>query len=403
MDVFNALQAMLDANGGHIDPTAAALLLHRHMHEPGLSEFLGSQGAQHPQAGLIAQLHIQLTAWLGNTDKAKAMLVSLLEKDPACGLGQIEWALRQHAGDFSAKVEHTYLAFPNSAMQSLGFFRHQVVCANGVQNFITKFSMASTMGFEPLFHEAIRPLSKGIQAISPATVLFRKCTAQDLCLLTMEYCEGVVPEVATLEKDALQGIVNAYQVLLELPIARLFPHFSGQRTKAAYNHGYLAMSMHRIHEERDFMQLTDWVLQASSSRGYQPQVVNSIQKLVGALREQRFHERIIPEIHYSFLHGDLHRHNVLLTAKGPVFIDWARCTIGPKQIDLAALLRRRGYRNTIDLLRRAGAWERMDPVNQALFAIAMIVVSLMIDLKEIKEEPPEWVFLPAMEDVLARL
>ena len=47
-------------------------------------------------------------------------------------------------------------------------------------------------------------------------------------------------------------------------------------------------------------------------------------------------------------------------------------------------------------MERNGLWAGLDPVGRALFAYALILVSVMIDIEQIKTEPPEHLFLPAM-------
>ncbi|MBZ0204736.1 MAG: aminoglycoside phosphotransferase family protein [Flavobacteriales bacterium] len=138
-----------------------------------------------------------------------------------------------------------------------------------------------------------------------------------------------------------------------------------------------------------------WIVDAVSTRGYKKEVVEAVRSIAKTLLHHRFNTMVQPSLHYAFLHGDLHRFNVLSSTHGPVFIDWARCTIGPKQIDLATLLRRHGFRGTTELLQEIGEWQQLDPVNKVLFALALVVVSLMIDIPAIKNEPSEHLFIPA--------
>ncbi len=403
MDGLKQLQALLGPASPDPDPTALALLVHANRHTPGIKEFLLQLGPGHSYSSLIGQLLVQLHTWLGDLSSAEAMLRSMLKAEPEMDLEHIEAAIRRHIGDPSARISSTYMGFPNAAKQSLGFYRHDALGANGAKRYITKFSTASTMGQEPAFYELIRPTSPQLQSASPVPVLVHCSKQSSLCMLTMEHIAGDAPEIASMDTTALMDMVVTYQALADLPSGPVMPIFSERRTMLEFNHGYLASGMHKIHLPADFKLLKEWVVAAVSERGYQAEVVRSVVGAVETLELQRFHAKVDPDLHYGFLHGDLHRHNVLSTRHGVVFIDWARCTVGPKQIDLATLLRRHGFSPTIALLRQANVWDRMDGVNKTLFALAMIVVSLMIDLPAIKTEAPDHVFLPAARCIHAHL
>lgn len=390
---------MLNVDDIQLDPTAISLFLFAHREDPDVLAFINGHRPAPARCELIDFLRVQLMVWKGDLTSAEHTLRTLFHFDPELGLEKVEDSIREHIKDPSVHFTTTYSGFPNSAMQSLGFFRHESSSGANRKVFITKVSSRAAMGREPLFYFTILPNSPGLHQISPTPVRYYSSSKVDVCLLTMELSLGTVPNIASMEAMELIKLVTDYQVVAEIDHAPWADQFNDLPYGPDFNHGYLAQAMHRIHEEGPFLDLMHWMVVVVTTRGYRKEVTDSVLALVTTLRRCRFHALVDPVKHYSFLHGDLHRHNVLSSEQGHVFIDWARCTIGPKQIDLATLLRRHGYRKSVEILEKAGAWNDLSDVNKMLFALAMVVVSLMIDIPQIKEEAPDLVFRPAEDHI----
>lgn len=378
------------------DATRVSLLLRGASADNAVLEFVQHEFAGNPTSVYTHLFLIQLYTWRGDPIAAERTFKALMSIVPDLSVPSIEHSIRNHLGDHSIEISTKYAGMPSSAVQSLGFYSHTARCGSDELYFITKISIGALLGNESLFYTKILPAFAQLRAVTPRVVCFSASALADLCMLTMERIEGREPDIASIDARLVDTLVNRYSILATVDpilVQHVLPRVG---STIDFNHGYLVQAMQRINEPHDAEALMAWLEHAMRSRGYADVVQSGMVKLISLMRSTGFHERINPTQHFAFLHGDLHRHNVLQHGEDFVFIDWARCSIGPACVDLAVLLRRFGFQGTIDIMERNGLWAGLDPFGRALFAYALIVVSVMIDIEQIKMEPPEHLFLPAM-------
>ncbi|MBK9174806.1 MAG: phosphotransferase [Flavobacteriales bacterium] len=348
---------------------------------------------------LLAQLH----AWRGDQGSARRTFDGLMSIATDLNLSRIERSIRDHMGDPSAEVHTTYSMLPGNGVQNLGFYEHVGRSGPSTYSFVTKISTSGFFGNEPRFYTRFIERWPQLRPLAPRMVCFARSERIDVCMLTMEKVDGREPEIANMEVQAVDALVRGYVALLSVDPVEVEQYLLPRPFAIGFNHGYLVQALHGIQEPGSAEMVMLWLETAIRSRGYSIEVQRKILDLVKLMRDGQFNERIRPDLHFTFLHGDLHRYNILQWHSGYLFIDWAHCTTGPAYADLAVLFRRFGFLGTVGILERNGLWSRMDDVGKALFAYSLILVSVMIDIDPIKKEDPEHLFLPAarfMEGVI---
>ena len=400
-----------DARGGNIlevlkdwmrperleqDATRVSLLLRGASANNAVLEFMQDECTRNPASVHAHLFLVQLHTWRGDPLAAESTFMALTATAPDLGVDAIEDSIKDHLNDRTVEVSTKYSGMLGSSVQSLGFYSHSARSGSHEWSFVTKISMRALLGNEPQFYTRILPAWGQLGSVAPTMVRFSSSVVADLCMLTMERIEGCEPDIASMDARLVDVLVRRYAVLTTVDPESVQSQLPRSRSTIDFNHGYLVQAMCRMHEPDRAEAVMVWLERAVCSRGYPDLVQHEVSKLTSLMRSVGFQARIIPSQHFAFLHGDLHRHNIIQRGEDFVFIDWARCATGPACIDLAVLLRRFGFQGTIDCMERNGLWAGLDPVGRALFAYALILVSVMIDIEQIKTEPPEHLFLPAM-------
>ncbi len=385
------------------DATRVSLLLREVKDDAAALPFILEALDRDPSSAYMHLFLIQLHAMRGDQASARKAFDRLMSIATDVGVERIERAIRDHTGDVNAEVRTTYSMIPGVGLQNLGFYEHTVRSGRRSWSFVTKISTSVFFGNEPLFYTRLISRWPQLGTIAPSQVFFGRSELVDVCLLTMEKVDGCEPDIATMEVEKMDGLVRHYKTLLSVDPAEVERYLLPRQFAIGFNHGYLVQAMHGIHVHAWAESVMAWLETAVCRRGYSIEVQRSVLDLVVMMRRDRFHERISPEHHFTFLHGDFHRYNILQSATGFHFIDWTRCDTGPAYADLAVLFRRFGFSGAVGILDRNGLWSARDDVGKALFAYSLILVSVMIDIDPIKKEDAEHLFLPAtrfMEGVI---
>lgn len=350
-----------------------------------------AKNADHDTAHMLL---IQMLGWQGRQVEAGTIVDQWLSKRSGFSRAQLKNHLAELLG-FKNEEISTYYNLSKNSLQSLGFYHH--VCHSQIRTtrLITKIVHAELAGNEPTFYSRIAPKHPSLWSIAPRLIDIQHLPELRLVLITMEESDGRICETASLTESGISGLVKACRIVSDVPINELFGILDHPGQELGFNHGLLVSSLRDIHLPENWSRLNMWIRDAVAQSGYSDMVHDAVIQSLDVATRNRLSECIDPSRHYGFLHGDLHRHNVLISNSGPMFIDWARCSIGPRGADLAILLRRFGYSVVINHAYKGGIIPSDDRVSIGLLSLALIVVSLQIDISPIKEEHPEFLFLPA--------
>ena len=360
---------------------------------------LRSSGTPYPNVFLI-----QALCWTGNTERAEIVVKETISEFAGMSyedlLSRIRNAVPSHR-----MLNSRFVSYPNSTMQNIGFFEHVLLdtITGEPRTLITKMTTREYSGNEIDYYDLVLENEHLLGGIAPRVVDITGRVDSLLCFLTMEKVPGTEPIVQNLEDGEIDVLVRSYSSISRIDHTAIGHRFNAGEFEIGYSHAYLVAALKKIHEPAHFHLVNEWLVNSIMTRGYSPEVIRMVTNTVERLKFHSFHERIDPAVHYGLLHGDLHRFNVLQHGNDFKIIDWGKSTIGPKGIDLAVLFRRLPFTRIVDILERNGIWSAYAPVNKVLFAYALILVSVMIDLENIKKEPPDQLFRPASDLILRTL
>lgn len=399
MTVVHRIQELLRSPRPHDAHLRFALELRAMPDQDAVRRTLKHHTDHHPSDKLARVLHIQALGWAGRTTDAEQALFELLGADNSPVLDHLQKRILDRGGRPNDTVRSEYICFPASMVQNLGFWTHRISSPDGrVREAITKVMHKDHCGRETAFYARIRDRHPALAMISPEPIDLTTVDACDIVLLTMERFHGNVADPDAMDQEAVSYFVREYAALAAIPHAAIAHEFTDKVTENGLSHGYLASSLHLVHTPHGFEQTVEWTSRTVAARGYRADVIDRVQRAMEHLVRCNFATHVHPAEHYALLHGDMHRHNVLVLPTRTVLIDWARCTTGPRGIDLAVLFRRYGYQRVCELLQEICA---LDEVSDVLLAWALIIVSLELDLPGIKSEPSEHLFIPAASAILA--
>lgn len=361
--------------------------------------YLEQRVLDHPGDHAAFMLLVQLLTWLDRKDEAETLLDRWLREKARFNLADLTTRIAACLNARPDEIHASYVSYPRSTLQNLGFWRHRRKDGKQSGSMLTKIAHEEHVGNEPVFYRTIVEANPELQSITPKCCAVTALPEVGLALITLEEINGSIVDTASLTVQETAALVDAYRAVARVPPSSVSGILNGPEQELGFSHGFLVSAMKNLDRRENLQRVDQWLRSALIERRYSPQISNEVIVALDALRECAFHERIDRDRHFGFLHGDLHRDNVIAGRDGPVFLDWARCAIGPKGIDLAVLLRRQGYRSVVHHATRSEVIDGNDRVSIALLAFALILVSVQIDLEAIRNEPPEHLFLPACEAI----
>ncbi|TXI81273.1 MAG: aminoglycoside phosphotransferase family protein [Flavobacteriales bacterium] len=396
---MQALAALLRAERGPDAYLRLPLAVRAMPDQDGVLNELAAYLTRFPVDELARILYIQGLGRAGKTQHAEEQVQKVLGRNDGNVLERLQQRLLDGQGLKGGRIRSEYACFPDSMIQNLGFWSHRITApGGGVVEAITKIMHQDHCGREVAFYSRIRRAFPKLATISPDPLDLWQVTP-NMVLLTMERVPGRSADSGSMSTDEVSAFVRNYQAIAEIPFGAVAGEIGERNTENGLSHGYLASALHMVHTPAGFTQTMEWTIRTVTERGYSQPVVDAVVQAMEHLMEHAFHTRVQPERHYSLLHGDMHRHNVLMSEERTVLIDWARCTTGPRGIDLVVLFRRFGYQRVQNMVQPL--LPRHEPVPNILLAWAHILVSLELDLPGIKMEPEEHVFLPASKTILS--
>lgn len=352
-----------------------------------------------PDNAFARLLLIQAWGWSNDLDAAWIQLNGMLGGRGVEVLNELEKGILEHFEGSSKRITSEYVCYPASMLQNLGFIVHRIDSTEGTWNVITKVMHHVHCGQEVAFYELVRPKAKDLTTVSPDLIQIMRPEDTELVLLSLERVPGDIADPSRMNAKDIGHFFDLYRAISDQALEGL-PLRPGQNTtENGFSHGYLASAMHGFHTLEGVRSTIAWATSAVLNHAYDRTVVEAVTSISNLLDQKAIHTLVEPTDHYGLLHGDMHRHNVLMAPERTTLIDWSRCTIGPKGIDLAVLFRRFGHDRVIELAMKHGIVPANDQVSVALFSWSLVLVSLQLDLDGIKQESPEHLFLPAARSI----
>lgn len=282
--------------------------------------------------------------------------------------------------------------------ENLGFIEHQI--EGEVKRFLTKIGISLQKNNEIKFYKSISGIYPKMKEVTPAVPGIQISNDSRIFLLIMEKVSGIRPGI-----DQFQALVDLHlEYIQKCTYKSICNILSADEFSIGHHHLYLCKSFSHIHTRVGFLRIREWISHALSIASYAPEVQQAVRALGDRLNEIRFYEYVVPEKHYSLCHGDYTLSNILYDEGKDAFtiIDWTQCTCGPRLLDIAALLRSQrqficGYAEIEALvLHKNGTAAAHDAIDKLLFLYASVVVSILLNRKQIIREDPDYFFMPAI-------
>lgn len=291
--------------------------------------------------------------------------------------------------DYSSK--YVYINGKNN----YGAFIH----SDGENNYFTKISKsAKGPRREVEFYKNVRGRFQDLQKIVPAFIDSQ--VIDGVLYFTSEMIEDTEYYTKQIHKviRASMNISNVrYQEITELYSPRSYL-FQMRNRPLSIVHFFT-----QIHEKYYNEKLFSGLYKLVEQNKY-PSVINQVlQQLESHIMNNRLYAFILPEKHYSLLHGDFNTTNVKVRNDGVIQVfDWSSFTIGPAFIDTARYLTASRFPfATIKevYLENAEMGGQLSTIEKIFFLYALILFYLLTFKEKGVEDRMEDCILPALEDV----
>jgi thiamine kinase-like enzyme len=199
-------------------------------------------------------------------------------------------------------------------------------------------------------------------------------------LLTVE---KVYNEKKEFNKNYFDKVINLHKIITSIrynEIITLLPNvdFDPEILRTKYNKSNLNQAFSWIHKESVNFEIFEQLFGKLTELNYSNNTIKLINKLENIIIKKKFYEKIRPDKHYSFLHGDFNRSNILFNKEGQCkVIDWSNLKIGPPVLDMVQFFK------AFDLpfpqiyniyLSKRPIENEIDVIETILFIYALIVI-----------------------------
>ena len=340
---------------------------------------------------------------LGEEDSATKVLRKGLEKNLL--YSKIIGYLSETPGGYIPKATK-YVYFGGE--QNLGCIEQSVVIDGIVEKYLTKISTISGFEKEKLFYQSIYNSYPKIKGITPYLIDIKEIAEDNLVLIRMKKVMGIVPP---LNKEMINKAINANKIITSIRYGAIkgdvpmeekdgeFKLYYGKNRK----HPICALqSFSSIHIENVNRQLFASIFKSMKAKGYTYKSIELIKRVESVIIGHRLFTKICPDVHYSLLHGDYGKQNMLVDYKdGNLYIiDWGNMRIGPTWVDIAGFfgqLMQPFHVVKDEFLFNDKVSSDFEPIEKLFFVYTLIVTWFIVFTKREFEENHYLYISPAVE------
>ncbi len=239
-------------------------------------------------------------------------------------------------------IESKYLNL--GGKKNLGIIEHKSKLR--AEMYYTKISLKSDN--EKLFYKEIyRTFGSKIQSITPKILSINYIEQDNITLVTTEKVEGKRPD--TVSRSLLDSVIRINNVitsirykdinnLIEQPDFNTeFKLFSDRKPR---NPRVLLKSFIAIHKREANEKLFRLIYERMHKLQHSIESIKLIKRLESIILSSKIYEKLEPEVHYSILHGDFGKDNLLNNRKEEklYIIDWGSFRTGPSWVDIVNIM-----------------------------------------------------------------
>ncbi|EEG77522.1 phosphotransferase [Dethiobacter alkaliphilus] len=312
--------------------------------------------------------------FLKKSQEATKAFIQALELEQGTTLEELTELVKKSLSIDEKTLESEYVF--SGGKNNYGCLVHVETDRPNPQEYITKIADIK-LKRERLFYEEIVGQFPQLQKVTPELISI--IDRNNMSFLTMEKITGNVP----LEKD-LQSIIKSIQnTLATIKPKDYFHHFSIPTYRLVLR-GKSQNILHfftSIHNQATNVRLISLLEKRLKNEDYPNEALDVIKRLKFVFLEMQLYEKVNPDKHYRFLHGDLGPHNIIMKedTKEPVLIDWNSYTVGPVWFDIANLIVKLKL-NFVDIkklfLENPEKGMKLENIEKIFFIYALIVIKL---------------------------
>ena len=247
---------------------------------------------------------------------------------------QIEKEIFGNSGVLRVRSKFIYLG----GMNNYGQVQHEIIDENISKEYITKISTPEKIKREYYFYSKICEENPKLKSVTANLLGYFESDNREMAFLTIDKITG---NSAGLEH--LQKVISAHKVL------SLVTHNLGEIGLNTPNKKVFAKSNYKtivspttfsgVHLEEVNKIIFKWLHEKILNHKYKCTGKSILSKLESIIIKDKFYEKIIPCRHFSLVHGDFGRHNILVDEKSEkiYIIDWSGYFFGPATFDMTRL------------------------------------------------------------------
>ena len=309
------------------------------------------------------------------TDKAEEAYQIAIEKTLGQSMEGLISDLQERIREdesITGKIESRYGL--SGGKNNLGMILHDT----GEQKYMTKV-LEKKRSREAHFYQKILPKYPFLKEIVPRSV--HVAEKHGILWTTTDFVDGRKPRETELD-DALKMIYqttsrieNREGLIGELKLPKYSLTLRDGKSQG------LSKFFMRIHEKEVNERLFDLMEKKLKRDGRSSRLRKEIRHLRSLILEKEFYQRMNPEAHYGFIHGDLGLHNLLISNhEGRVYVlDWNSYKTGPKWYDVCNALAKtdQSFKEILSKVgQEKGEILQLDDLQRFFFIYAMTMIRI---------------------------
>lgn len=260
------------------------------------------------------------------------------------------------------------------------WIKHTYRLEQGTKTYLTKI-YRSESNKEKLFYLKIREQYPILKSITPELINFTEIKPDNVSLLTME---KVVEKQKHLDEEYFNNVLEAHRIITSIrynDVINLIPQddFNPKILQVAYNKVSLRLAFTVIHRESTNKEIFKQLYIKLRELSYSPDTIKLIRRLEYIIIDKKMYEKLKPELHYAFLHGDFNRSNILIDNNRChcKVIDWSNLMVGPVGLDIVQFFKAFDFSfRKIDKLYLTNVYyeSHLETIEKIFFIYALIII-----------------------------
>ncbi|NMF83032.1 phosphotransferase [Nodosilinea sp. P-1105] len=272
------------------------------------------------------------------TLKIAEVLSKILGKDPDLIISETQKEVTKVLGKSNIESKLIYLG----GMNNYGQVQHKIIDKNSQEKFyLTKITTPNKVKREHYFYKFLCKNNPELQLITANFIGYSESEDRKFAFLTLDKIRG-----NSIKLDHIQSVINANKLLsslrfdFDLHTSNFSPAMDRSSITLDFRQNHIRPDFFSaIHQQEANTLIIKWLYERlfkHNKHKYMRTSKNLITKLEFIVLKNKFYKKIVPSKHYSLVHGDFGRQNILADEQnGRIYvIDWSGYFLGPAKFDM---------------------------------------------------------------------